>query len=119
VLKVMGSQLGHGPRYKAIELPHAGYGWPQMDEVRDKSGHPIGISVHCGYSNNEGEILSLGIINDSHAKIGSELSLTWGEPDGGSAKPHVERHVQTRIRVTVAACPFPKTVQNLQRATIN
>jgi glycine cleavage system aminomethyltransferase T len=118
VLKVIGSQLGHGPRYKAIELPHAGYGWPQMDEVQDSGGAPAGISVHCGYSNNEGEILSLGIINDSHAKIGSELYLTWGEPGGGSAKPHVERHQQTKIRVTIAACPFPKSVHQLQRVTI-
>src|SRR6266403_1387828 len=119
VLKVMGSQLGSGPRYKAIELPHAGYGWPQMDEVRDESGKPAGISTHCGYSNNEGEVVSLGVINESHAKLGTQLVLTWGEPNGGSAKPHVERHAQTTIRVTVAPCPYPKSVQKLQRVTIS
>jgi glycine cleavage system aminomethyltransferase T len=118
VLKVMGSQLGSGPRYKAIELPHAGYGWPQMDEVRDVGGKPAGISTHCGYSNNEGELVSLGVINESHAKLGAQLVLTWGEPNGGSAKPHVERHAQTTIRVTVAPCPYPKSVQKLQRVTI-
>lgn len=90
-----------------------------MDEVLDGSGNPAGISTLCGYSNNEGEILSLGVINDSHAKLGNELYLTWGEPNGGSAKPHVERHVQTKIRVTVAPCPYPKSVQKLQRATIS
>lgn len=118
VLKVMGSQLGLGPRYKAIELPHAVYGWPQMDEVRDGSGEPAGISTHCGYTTNEGEVLSLGVINDHHAKLGNELSLTWGEPNGGSSKAHVERHIQTTVRVTVASCPYPKSVQKLQRITI-
>ena len=119
VVRIMSSQFGSGPRSKAIEFPHAVYGWPQMDEVLDSSGRRAGISTHCGYSSNEGELLSLGIINDSHAKLGSELLLTWGEPNGGSAKPHVERHVQSQIRVTVAPCPFPRSVQKLQRATIS
>jgi len=48
--------------------------------------------------------------------IGTELELLWGEPDGGSRKPQVERHAQTRIRVTVAPAPYPQAVQSMKRA---
>ena len=30
-----------------------------------------------------------------------EATLVWGEEDGGSAKPIVERHVQTEVRVII------------------
>lgn len=33
----------------------------------------------------------------TEAKDGAEFTVVWGEPDGGTAKPVVERHVQTRI----------------------
>jgi hypothetical protein len=32
--------------------------------------------------------------------------LVWGEEDGGSAKPVVERHVQTAIRAIVSPVPY-------------
>ena len=40
------------------------------------------------------------------AEPGTEVSLTWGEPDGGTAKPTVERHVQTEIACIVEPCPI-------------
>jgi vanillate/3-O-methylgallate O-demethylase len=33
--------------------------------------------------------------------------VTWGEPDGGSGNPLVERHTPTTIRATIAKRPFP------------
>ena len=30
------------------------------------------------------------------------MTLVWGEEDGGSSKPVVERHVQTEIRAVTA-----------------
>jgi hypothetical protein len=33
-------------------------------------------------------------------------ATTWGEPDGGSRKPQVERHEQTTILATVSSAPF-------------
>ena len=58
VKRIHGSQLGPGPRHKALELPWASFGFPHFDEVRTLGGELAGLSTHCGYSNNEGEVLS-------------------------------------------------------------
>jgi vanillate/3-O-methylgallate O-demethylase len=118
IAKVWTSQLGPGPRYKALELPLSYYAFPEHDEVRTPGGRLVGISTRCGYSNNEGEILSLAIVDPAYAEIGNELVLTWGEPGGGSRKPHVERHEQTSIRVTVAPAPYPAAVRAMKRETV-
>jgi glycine cleavage system aminomethyltransferase T len=114
VLRVYASQFGDGPRYKAIELPVSYYGLNPFDAVRDGSGRLAGVSCHAGY--NDGELLSLARLDPEHAEVGTELVLTWGEPDGGSRKPQVERHEQTEIRVVVALAPYAGAVQKLQRA---
>ena len=36
----------------------------------------------------------------------------WGEPDGGSAKPTVEAHVQAEIRAVVAPVPIVGAVRS-------
>ncbi|SDR63742.1 vanillate/3-O-methylgallate O-demethylase [Rhizobiales bacterium GAS113] len=118
VLKIFASQFGAGPRYKALDLPVAYYGWPHFDEVRTSGGELVGLSCHCGYTNNEGEMLSLTMINESHAKPGTPVVLTWGEPNGGSRKPHVERHEQVKVRAIVAPVPYAKPVQEMKRAAI-
>ena len=114
VLRVFGSQFGEGPRFKAIELPVSYYGLNPFDAVRDSSGRDAGVSCHSGYSS--GELVSLAMLYPGHAELGTELVLTWGEPDGGSRKPHVERHEQTEVRVTVGDVPFTGTVQRMMRA---
>jgi glycine cleavage system aminomethyltransferase T len=119
VLKIFASQFGSGPRYKALDFPVAYYGWPHFDEVNDVDGKRVGLSCHCGYSNNEGEMLSLAMMNDNHAKPGAEVIVTWGEPNGGSAKPHIERHEQVKVRAIVAPVPYARTVRKLKRATIS
>ena len=45
-------------------------------------------------------------------------AVTWGEPDGGSRKPHVERHDQTVIRATVVATPYSSAARADQGASI-
>jgi vanillate/3-O-methylgallate O-demethylase len=119
VIKVFESQFGRGTRYKALDWPSAYYGWPQFDEVRSANGSLAGLSCHCGYSSNEGEMLSLSVLNDADAKPGTEVTLLWGEPKGGSRKPHVERHEQLRIRATVAPAPYIESVRRLKTATID
>lgn len=106
VLKVFASQIGEGPRYKSLEFPVSNIGWPHFDVVRTLDGRPAGLSTHCGYSANEREALSLAMIDAEHAEPGTELVMTWGEVNGGSRKPHVERHNQIDIRVTVAPAPY-------------
>lgn len=116
VARVLASQFGPGPRYKSIEMPVAYYAWNQFDEVRSASGEFAGVSCHAGYLNPEGELLSLAMLHHGHATIGDEVVLTWGEPDGGSRKPQVERHEQTTIRATVAPAPYASSVQRMMRA---
>lgn len=101
VARVFASQFGDGPRFKAMEFPVVYYGFPHFDEVRSQNGALVGLSCHCGYTENLGEMVSLAMLDEHFTAEGTELLLTWGEPDGGSRKPHVERHEQTTIRVTV------------------
>lgn len=118
VAKIFASQVGQGPRYKALDFPVAYYGWPQFDEVRASNGALVGLSCHCGYSANEGEMLSLAMLEGAFATPGTRLTLTWGEPNGGSRKPHVERHEQTTVEVTVAPVPYARAVREMKRAAI-
>jgi glycine cleavage system aminomethyltransferase T len=118
VLRVYASQFGEGPRFKAIDLPVAYYGWNHFDAVRDAAGQSAGVSCHTGYLIDEGELLSLAMLDAEHAEIGTELVLTWGEPGGGSRKPQVEKHKQTEIRATVAPAPFARAVRRMLRAAV-
>lgn len=83
------------------------------DTVHDAAGRFAGVACHTGYS--DGRLLSLAMLRPEQAEIGSELTVTWEEPDGGSRKPQVERHVQTVVRAVVAPAPFAAAGQQLQR----
>jgi vanillate/3-O-methylgallate O-demethylase len=51
--------------------------------------------------------ISLGTI-DPAAAVSDQVQIVWGEPNGGSPNPAVERHAQTRVRGTVMSRPFQK-----------
>uniref|UniRef100_UPI00082D912B aminomethyltransferase family protein n=1 Tax=Nocardia vaccinii TaxID=1822 RepID=UPI00082D912B len=119
VTRIYRSQFGDGPVYKQIELPVADYGFPQADEVHDAAGEHVGLSFQCGYTVNEAVVLSLAALDAEHARPGTEVELTWGEPHGGSRKPHVERHEQTTIHATVASIPYAETVRRLRDSTLS
>jgi vanillate/3-O-methylgallate O-demethylase len=89
---------------KYFEWPIANYGSSSFDAVK-KGGKVVGYSMFGGYSYNERTALSLGVVNPD-VQVGEELTLVWGEADGGTAKPTVERHEQTEVRVQVAAVPY-------------
>ena len=55
-------------------------------------------------------MLSLGVVN-SDVEIGTEVTLVWGEENGGSAKPVVERHRQVEIRAIVSPCPYSEVAR--------
>jgi len=118
VKKVFASLLEDETPYKYMELPKASYGFQHVDEVRSASGDIVGISNFVGYTVNEAKFLSVAIINADHAEPGTEVLVTWGEPDGGSRKPQVELHRQLTIRATVASAPYAKTVQVLKNAAM-
>jgi len=108
VAKVFASMYEQGDkRFKYIEMPAAFYGGAHVDRV-DSGGRLVGVSPLASYSSNVRSWISLAMINEADLEFGSEVELTWGEPDGGSANPLVERHTQTTIRATVAQRPFPQ-----------
>jgi hypothetical protein len=84
----------------------ASYGFPHCDAVRATDGRLVGRAGFSGYSANEAKMLSIASVESELAEPGTELVLTWGEPDGGSRKPQIERHRQTDVRVTVAPVPY-------------
>ncbi len=75
-----------------------------------EGGKTVGFSMFGGYSYNERMGLSLGVV-DAGINVGEELALTWGEENGGTSKPPVERHVQTEVRVRVAAVPYSRAAR--------
>ena len=102
VEKVTGSMLREGDRYKYLDMPAAHYSSCPRDDVRS-DGRSIGLSVYAAYTIAVGGWFSIGIIEEDAIAFGSEVSLVWGEPDGGTAKPTVEPHIQTEIRATMTA----------------
>ena len=66
--------------------------------------------MFAGYSYNEQSMLSLGVV-DPDVEIGTEVTLVWGEEDGGTKKTTVERHKQTEIRAIVSPVPYSKVVR--------
>jgi syringate O-demethylase len=103
---------GSAPKF--IDLPLANYSTLPFDQVL--SGDTmVGLSTYTGFSANERAMLSLAIVGAEHAAPGTEVAVLWGEPDGGTTKPTVERHAQTRIRATVAPAPISRTARESYR----
>ena len=100
VLKVFASQLGEGERYKYMEVPNAYYSILPFDKVL-LGDRMCGLSTYTVYTSNVRHWFSLAMLDEDVAD-GAEVSVIWGEEDGGSRKPIVERHVQTPIRATVS-----------------
>lgn len=99
-LKIFASQFGDGPRYKYMEMPNAYYAILPFDKVLvgDKL---VGLSTYTVYTVNVKGWFSLAMLDENVAD-GSEVTLVWGEANGGSNRPIVERHVQTDVRATVS-----------------
>ena len=114
VLRVIGTQLGEPPRAKFMEFPSAVYSMHPYDAVQ-VNGETIGISTWIGYSSNEAKMLTLAVVDNEHAGPGTEVTLIWGEPDGGTAKPTVEPHAQTEIRAIVSPVPYAKVARQAYR----
>jgi vanillate/3-O-methylgallate O-demethylase len=99
---------------KYIDLPLANYATLPYDKVL-KGSSMVGLSTYTGYTYNERSMISLAMIDNEYSEPGTQLTLVWGEEGGGSTKPTVERHVQARIRVTVAPAPFAEVARTAYR----
>ena len=47
-----------------------------------------------------------------YVEFGKEVTLVWGEPNGGTSKPTVEPHVQTEIKAIVSPVPYSQVARN-------
>ena len=56
------------------------------------------------------------MVDESVSADGTEVTIIWGEPDGGTAKPLVERPVQTEVRATVGPCPISESAREHYRS---
>jgi glycine cleavage system aminomethyltransferase T len=99
------SLWGGDQRTKYPDQPVSNYSTLSFDKVL-AAGQIIGISANSGYSVNVGGWSSLAVIDQDQIKDGAEVTLVWGEEDGGSAKPTVERHVQAEVRATISTSPL-------------
>ena len=91
---------------KFFDLPIANYASSSYDAVMT-NGKVVGFSMFTGYSHNERCGLSLGVV-DENIEVGDVLTLVWGEENGGTKKPTVERHKQCEVRVKVASTPYSR-----------
>jgi syringate O-demethylase len=60
-------------------------------------------------------MLTLAMLDGEYSEPGTEVVFVWGEEDGGTSKPTVERHVQTEIRATVAPVPYVEFARTTYR----
>ena len=106
VADVNASIYGDGENYKFIDYPLTRTSAAHYDEVR-RDGELVGVSKGMSYVYNQRAMLSLALVDVEHAEPGTEVTVTWGEPEG-TTNPKVERHEQTEIRATVAPAPYKK-----------
>jgi len=99
---------------KFFDLPIANYASSSYDKVM-LDDRLVGLSMFTGYSHNDRCGLSLGVL-DADIELGSELTLVWGEENGGTTKPTVERHRQCEVRVRVAPAPYSKDARDSYHA---
>jgi vanillate/3-O-methylgallate O-demethylase len=95
-----------GEHYKFFDFPLANYSSSSYDKIL-LNGKVVGFSMFGGYSYNERTALSLGIV-DPEVHTGDVLTLVWGEENGGTSKPPVERHKQLEVQVKVSAVPYAR-----------
>lgn len=110
VVRVFSSLFSEGDRYKFMDVPASHYATYPYDAVMS-GDKQVGISCYPVYSSNFRRWISLCMLDPSVAEEGKALKVLWGEPNGGTAKPVVERHIQTEMRVTVTKCPISESAR--------
>ena len=99
---------------KYMEMPAAHYATHPYDRVLS-DGKDVGVSISPVFSANERAWISLAILDPGVAVDGAEVTVIWGEPDGGSDKPNVERHRQAEVRATIHSWPIHEASRKFYR----
>jgi syringate O-demethylase len=110
VLRAIASQLEPGERAKFMEFPSAVYSMHPFDRVV-ADGKTVGVSTWIGYSANEHKMLTIAVVDPAYAMPGTQVALVWGEENGGTSKPTVERHRQMEIGAIVSPVPYVAAVR--------
>lgn len=111
VTAIYRSQMTPGANGKAMEVPTAHYAAYPYDAVFNAAGDRVGVSTYTAFLAPDQAWVTLAVVDEAQAAEGTELTITWGEPNGGSNRPTVERHIQMPIRGMVARWPFSKVAQ--------
>ena len=106
VTRVIADSLFSGPdtRPKYLDIPKSWYSSMPYDKVVI-GDRVVGLSAYAGYTANLRSWVSLAMVDEADAADGAEVSVIWGEEDGGASKPTVEQHVQTQIRAKISTRP--------------
>lgn len=115
VLKVFASLMEPGEMAMWMDMPSSDYATHPYDRV-EHDGRLVGISGYPLYSANERAWLSVSLVDPEFAAPGTKLSILWGEPDGGTAKPSVHAHRQLRIACEAQPWPISEAARNGYRA---
>jgi vanillate/3-O-methylgallate O-demethylase len=111
VISIFRSQFNEGDeRFKFMDAPAAYYATFPFDSVT-LNGKRIGFSTYVVYSSNVRRWISLALLEETAVQDGDTVELVWGEPDGGSNRPVVERHRQTTVRAMVAPSPVASKIR--------
>jgi len=106
VVRIFRSQFSEGDqRFKYMDMPASHYATFPFDSVMI-GGRRVGVSTYPVYSSNVRRWVSLSLV-PSEIAMGTAVSILWGEPNGGSPRPVVERHRQTEVRAEVGPSPLP------------
>lgn len=115
VLAIEAGALGLEPNGKFLEKPNAQYAPHPYDTVM-AGGQQIGLSCYSAYLSVDQQWVSLAMLDAGKAEFGKEVTVIWGEPDGGSQKAGVERHIQKEIRATIQPWPYSKLGKEYRHA---
>ena len=109
VARILSSYFVGDNNYKYFDLPLANYASSSYDAV-NAGGKTVGVSMFTGYSYNERTALSLAAVS-ADVSIGDEVTVVWGEPDGGTVKTTVEPHEQMEVRAVVSPAPYSRVAR--------
>lgn len=112
VAAVLHSQMSPGQNAKWMELPTPHYSSYPYDSVRNAKGDHIGVSMFGSFLAPDKAMVMLAVVDEEYGAEGTDLTIIWGEPNGGSKRPTVERHVQMQIRATVSGWPFSQQARS-------
>lgn len=114
IIKIFGGMMEEFPGPKLMELPSGHYASHPYDQVL-LNGELVGVSTYPTYSANERAWISLAMVRPDLAEQGTNLSILWGEANGGTEKPHVENHIQIEVSAEVHSWPIHAASRNEYR----